>query len=477
MTAPLKEWLLDDNRLLHQFLDFFPEGIIIVNNKNIIKYLNKSYADFLGMDQNAVIGKNVLDLIPTSKMKSVIDTREPHLNEIHTYNNNRRVITHRVPIESDGEIIGAMGLIILKGKEEFDKIRIKFEQLEYKVNQAERIIDQNTHTARYTFDDLLSEDFKIIAVKTMAMKAAQSLSTLLIEGESGTGKELLAHAIHNASPRANGPFIRLNCSAIPSELLESELFGYERGAFTGAKLSGHAGKFELANEGTIFLDEIGDMPLPMQAKILRVLEDGEFTRLGGTVTKKSSFACIAATNKNLEQMVDVKTFRLDLFYRLSAVHLHLPPLRELKKTLKALCIHLLHKKAIKANCDEPVLSDDVMDLFYNYDWPGNVRELSNVLDYFVKMADCINITVADLPKRMLLKTNLPGNDGPSQHNILKARLNSAEKELITNALKDAHYNISRSALLLGFHRTWLYKKIKKYNISLPKKRLNTPLTQ
>jgi transcriptional regulator with PAS, ATPase and Fis domain len=288
---------------------------------------------------------------------------------------------------------------------------------------------------------------------------------VLITGDSGTGKELFAQAIHHGSPRKLYPFVRINCSAIPKDLLESELFGYEKGAFTGAKSEGKPGKFEIANQGTVFLDEIGDLPLVMQPKLLRVVEEKEFERVGGTRIIRSDFRVIAATNQNLEDMLADERFRKDLFYRLNVIPLHIPPLRERKNDIIPLARHFLDQMATEANLAEISLDKDAAAALKKYTWPGNIRELSNVLERALSSieGDCIHLR--DLPFYVCRnRENLPQQN---QSGIdIKGVQASAEKEAIRYALKKTGYNKARAAKLLGIHRTLLYKKMKKLNIAL-----------
>jgi len=285
---------------------------------------------------------------------------------------------------------------------------------------------------------------------------------VLITGESGTGKELFAQAIHQASPRKIQPFVRINCSAIPKDLLESELFGYEKGAFTGAGSKGKPGKFELAHKGTIFLDEIGDMPLEMQPKIMRVLEEKELERIGGNTMIRSDFRLISATNQDLEEMVADDRFRKDLFYRLNVIHLHIPPLRKRKEDIIPLAQHLLKQITFESNRPDITMEEKAEQALIKYDWPGNVRELVNVLERTMSSLEGDVIQVSDLPFYLRHKPENPLETIPS---YLKEEQSKAERKAIIQALKQSSSK-SQAANMLGIHRTLLYKKIKKYKISL-----------
>ena len=284
---------------------------------------------------------------------------------------------------------------------------------------------------------------------------------VLITGESGTGKELFAQAIHNAGNRRLKPFVRINCATIPRDLLESELFGYEKGAFTGASSTGKLGKFELAHQGTILLDEIGDLPREMQPKLLRVLEEKEVERIGGTLPIKSDFRLIAATNQDLGAMISDVRFRKDLFYRLSVIPLHIPPLRERRENVLPIAGSILRQLAQDAVLAEIAIDQQAGRILQQYDWPGSVRELSNVLERTVASLEGAVIFPHHLP--FFLQRQIDALfDGPSTS--IKQVQTKAEIEAICFALKQAQGNKAGAARLLGIHRTLLYKKMRKYGL-------------
>ncbi len=286
---------------------------------------------------------------------------------------------------------------------------------------------------------------------------------MLISGESGTGKELFAQAIHHASPRRPHPFVRINCAAIPRDLLESELFGYDKGAFTGAGPSGKPGKFELAKNGSIFLDEIGDLPIEMQPKLLRAIEDKQFERVGGTRIIQSDFRVIAATNQNLEEMIADGRFRKDLFYRLNVIPLHITPLRQRKGDIVPIAHHLLKSMAREADLVEINMGQEAEKALRNYEWPGNVRELSNVLERVISAMEGNTIHLQNLPFYVYGSRRKSPKSNSSSLKEVSAK---TEKEAIRFALKETNNNKARAAKILGIHRTLLYKKMNKYNISL-----------
>jgi transcriptional regulator with PAS, ATPase and Fis domain len=315
--------------------------------------------------------------------------------------------------------------------------------------------------ARFGIADLLGDSPLIRRARVTAAKVADSFLPVLITGETGTGKEILAQAIHNASAKSGQPFVGVNVSAIPRELLESELFGYEPGAFTGARTQGHRGKFELAENGTVLLDEVGDMPLEMQAKLLRVLQERVVPRLGGARPKPFAARVIASTNRDLEREVAAGRFRLDLLHRLRGVHVELPPLRERGNDLRLLTAHQLRVLARSSGRAAIRVAPRVMEALESYQWPGNVRELVNVLDCEVRMLppeeDVLDL-VPEPIERSLRQSGSPAGADQSM------TLESAEREACIRALNKTDGNVARAARLLGVVKATLYAKMRRYGI-------------
>lgn len=318
--------------------------------------------------------------------------------------------------------------------------------------------------AVYNFEDIIGESKEIKRVISYAKSISSSPSTVLIEGESGTGKELLAQSIHNYGDRREKSFIALNCGAIPKSLIESELFGYEEGAFTGARRGGHAGKFELANGGTLFLDEIGEMPLDMQVNLLRVLQEGYVTRVGGDKIIPVDVRIIAATNKDLKKEVEKGTFRQDLYYRLSVIPIKLPPIRERKGDLPILIKYFLRSKAIKLNKPMPDIKEDIYCNMLEYNWPGNIRELENFIENIVNLKGDSSFILEEDFENIDHKHNFHENNIGLLYSNKIRTLEEIEKEAIINTLNEYNRNMSQSAKALGITRATLYSKLKKYNI-------------
>ncbi len=314
-----------------------------------------------------------------------------------------------------------------------------------------------------SFNDIIGNNDGLKASIQLAKRASESISTVLIQGESGTGKELFARSIHFQGKRGGEPFIAVNCAAIPDNLLESELFGYEEGAFTGALKGGKIGKFEMANKGTVFLDEIGDMPLHLQAKLLRVLQENTVERIGGQAPIPIDVRIIAATNKDLESLVSEGAFREDLYYRLNVIPLHIPPLRERKDDLEMLVDIFLRKSGEMLQKTMIRVSDDVLSAFDQYKWPGNVRELQNTVEFAVNMCESGVVEMQNLPLRFKEKTE--SEDCTNQDLNIK----SLEKRAIQKALNKYGTNkagIEKCIKALGLSRATLYRKIKSYDIGL-----------
>lgn len=317
--------------------------------------------------------------------------------------------------------------------------------------------------AMYSFSDILGDSPEIVRAKQFAKKFAATPRNILLLGESGTGKELFAHAIHNAS-RPEGPFITINCASLPRGLVESEFFGYEAGSFTGADRKGRVGKLEMANGGTLFLDEIGDMPLGFQPILLRVLEDKRVMRIGGNQYIPTNFRVVAATNKNIQELISQNLFREDLFYRLCSLKVLIPSLQDRISDIPMLVRHFIQKQCKEYNLPIPEIEPDVDKVLISYDWPGNIRELQNVIGVALSLAEDGMIKVKDLPTEILI--------GSSEAIIDIGRLESieeAEKLAIQNAMISTEHNVKKAAQILKISRTTLYQKLRKYNISINKR--------
>jgi PAS domain S-box-containing protein len=468
LTAVITE-LEDVKKLkstLESILETLEEGIVVVDKQGIITKMNRAYGNFLGLDPQKVVGKQVVDVIPNTRMHLVAQNGKAEFAKFQQINNNVCVVT-RLPISKDGETIGAVGNVLFEDVKDVKILASKLNklqsELEFYKEEYSRVF-----VGKYTFENIIGNNEKMVWLKNIALKAAKGNSTVLILGESGTGKELFAHSIHNASGRQQGPFIKVNCAALPETLLEAELFGYEEGAFTGARKGGKPGKFELANNGTILLDEIGELPIAMQVKLLRVLQERELERVGGTTTIKLNIRVIAATNRDLEKMIEQNHFRQDLYYRLNVFTLNIPPLRERLDDIPALCEILLKKINRQVEHWVEEISPEALNLLMKYHWPGNVRELENVLERTINLIDDETVILPEHLPPILKKTNsaaLNIEDSSAAFD-LELIVNKAEKQAIKRALDASGGNKTKAAKILGVHRSAFYQKMRKYNMDV-----------
>lgn len=449
---------------LESILESMHEGVVVVDKDGLITMLNKAYSEFLAVDPQAVIGKHVAEVIPNTRMHLVVQEGKAEVTDIQKIQTNTSVVS-RIPIVKDGEIIGAVGNMIFRDVKDLKSLAGKISKLESELEYYKEELFK-VYGGKFTFDSIIGNSDTMKGLKEVAAKAAKGKSTVLILGETGTGKELFAHAVHNASRRRQGPFIKINCAALPENLLEAELFGYEEGAFTGARKGGKPGKFELANGGTIFLDEIGEMTLAMQVKLLRVLQERELERLGGTKPVKLDIRVIAATNRDLENMIQQKQFRQDLYYRLNIFTINIPPLRERTEDILPLCRMLFQKINNQVEHWVEGISPEALAMLMQYNWPGNVRELENVLERAINlMDDEIIITPEHLPPMIKKGNGAKGESGngdpPSDLADIKE---NAERQALVRALAAAGGNKSKAAKILGIHRSGFYQKMQKYNL-------------
>jgi PAS domain S-box-containing protein len=456
--------ILGSEKFLHTMEKIFdPIGvpIILIDKDTRIMMINQIFADYLGFAREEIIGKPVLEVDEFSRFPYVFKSKKPEIAWKHKFKNGRTAIVHRIPVlNQQQEVVYGFGLLLFQDVKEFKDIIEKNKLLESALSYAKEQLVQ-IQGAKYSWENILGTSEKMVRAIYMGRRASLTKSNVLLLGESGTGKELFAHAIHHSSNRVHESFIKVNCAAIPAELLESELFGYMEGAFTGAKKGGKIGKFELANNGTIFLDEIGDMPLAMQAKLLRVLQEKEIERVGGTRTIPIDVRVIAATNKNLEKMVAEGQFREDLFYRLNVMSVDIPPLREREDDAASIAVKLLEKLSAQLGVHVCHISTNAMEHILNYKWPGNVRELENVLERAINLTDTDTIHTVHLPYNI---TSSKKSHRLLKGETLKSILEETEKEMIKKCLEEFDYNKVRVAEILHISRSSLYDKIEKYEL-------------
>ncbi|MDR7857313.1 sigma 54-interacting transcriptional regulator [Tissierella sp.] len=456
--------LLDENEIESSFLlntitEATNDAIVYVNKEGKVEILSKAYANFLGVDREASIGKHVRDVIENTRMDIVVKTGIPEIAQVQEIN-GRKMIATRIPVIVNDKIVGAVGKVLFKDLDDLNSLYMKINKIEKELNLYKDEF-KKANKAKYAIDSIISESRSMEELKELTMMAAKTNSNVLILGESGTGKELFAHAIHNNSRRKDAPFIKVNCGAIPYELIESELFGYEEGSFTGAKKGGKIGKFKAADGGTIFLDEIGELPINMQVKLLRVLQDKEIEKIGSNFSEKVDIRIVAATNKDLDKMVSEGMFRLDLYYRLNVVNIKIPPLRERKEDISILSKHLVNKISKDENIKVDKISDNTLEYLKSYSWPGNVRELENILERAINFLEKETIIK---PKHLPHK--ITGIAGEKRIRSLKLILEEVEKQSIIDSLIISNGNKTNAANILNISRTSLYEKITKYEIDI-----------
>lgn len=458
---------------MYSILNNINEAIHVVNCEGQVVFWNHRAESLFGITAQEVMGKNLAEYMPNDITLDVIQSLNPYHDLMYELRDNVYVVSNAVPVKMPaGDIVGAVCTTV-----DVSKSKMLIEQLE-QANTRVKNLQQHLSTGCGEDKELfytINEETRKVA--NQARRVASTDATVLIQGESGTGKELMANVIYRNSKRPNAPFIAVNCSAIPSTLFESEMFGYEAGSFTGGSKSGKQGKFEMANGGTIFLDEIGELPLDMQAKLLRVIQERKFYRVGGTKPIEVDVRLIAATNRELAQQVKENKFREDLYYRLNVVTLEIPPLRSRQEDLPGLTSRFIKEMECLYQRSIEGIDPSVMELFQAYDWPGNVRQLHNLLERVVILTEDNQITLKSLEEAGVMdllatEDHLGDSKQVSPGQNLDDLILDHQKEVIINALKKCQYNKAETSKLLGIPRSTLYYKLKLLNIDSPQKNQN-----
>ncbi|HAE62120.1 MAG TPA: transcriptional regulator [Eubacteriaceae bacterium] len=437
-----------------------PDAIYTIDSNGIILRFNSMLAKILGVDTSKILGKNLKDLkeggiFPESVALMCLEQKK-EITLTQTLDDNKHVMISSYPMFKDDDVV----FVVTKIRDMTELVEMKNELEQIKRLSSNYYRELKLLRKMTESSDIIAQSDAMKNVIDLAQRVAQVDTTVLISGESGTGKEVIAKIIHGEGKRKDGPFIKINCGAIPENLLESELFGYAEGSFTGASKKGKPGLFEVATGGTLLLDEIGDLPFLLQVKLLRVLQDSEFYRVGDVKATKTDVRVIAATNRNLEEMVKKGLFREDLYYRLNVVQITIPPLRERKSDIIPLIYHFISKFNEKYSFNKNINSDSV-EMLLEYHWPGNVRELENTIENMLVLSPTNSLSSDTIPKSISEKVELAhGHKENAKSNTLGTLVASYEKKIINDALERSK-DMEEAAKFLGVHRTTLLRKLKK----------------
>jgi len=461
-----REWRgFCNESFLASVLEYIHDAVVICYIDGTIVYVNPAYTRDLNVRYENIVGRKIQDIEPESVIYKTLKERKIIVNQpSRLHKLGLDIVTSSAPIYKDGIMVGAVSIFRILS--DIQRLSAELERMSSLKDYLEQQLSSKNNDPR-GFSNIIANDSNMKKVIITAINVAKSDVTIFLRGETGTGKDLLCKAIHHESKRKNGPFIEVNCAAIPEHLLESELFGFEEGSFTGAKKGGKLGKFELADGGTLFLNEIGDMTMSQQAKLLDLIQEKSFTRIGGTKTISADVRIIAATNQNLEKRITENAFRKDLFFRLSVFSIHIPPLRDRKGDIP-LFVQLFLNKYAKRENKSISISNSAMRVLMDYDWPGNVRELQNTIEFavitsngdFIKPDDFMYL----LSRRYSLYDHETSSFETRDQYFLKDEIFSIEKERIIMALKESNNNKSKAIKHLGISRSQFYKKIKKYGV-------------
>jgi PAS domain S-box-containing protein len=443
----------------HLVTDRF-DAMTVVDAQARLVYLSPVHESFFGLQHGEANGRPVREIIENTRLDHVVATGKAEVGQIQRMKGHERVVS-RVPIMRDGKVVGAVGRVMFRGPEQVEALGRRIKALESEVEFYRRAAAA-LRSRSYGLDDLIGDSPAMRRLKSEIIKVAPLEIPILIQGESGTGKELVAQSLHQLSPRRDAALVMINAAALPATLVESELFGYEAGAFTGADRKGRKGKFEQAAGGTIFLDEIGDMPLEVQSKLLRVLQDRMVERIGGDRAREVDFRLVTATNRDLQALVTEGTFRLDLYYRIAPIIIEVPPLRERREDIGQLVGHFLHDVADRHGRPLPEVTDEALNYLTEHPWPGNARQLRHEVERAFVFAENGRITTDILTRYSdarvslpdLMTPRAPARSGPT---TLKEAVDRTEAELVREAMERFKGNKKRVAQELGISRTYLYK--------------------
>ncbi len=464
--------------ILRHFVTNPYEAMTVVDSEGVIRYISPVHERFFNMRHGTAIGLPARDVIENTRLDVVLRTGRAEIGQTQEMRGTTRVVSRTPIFDTSGRTVGAIGQVMFKSPDALNEMSAEISRLRKEVDFYRREFSAAQHQTR-GLDEILGNSQAILKLKEQILKVAPLDVPVLLLGESGVGKDLVAHAIHMLSPRSKSPMVVINAAALPSTLVESELFGYEGGAFTGAERKGRRGKFEQADQGSLFLDEIGDMPLEVQVKLLRTLQDGSFHRIGGDVAKKSDFRLIAASNRDFKGMLAAGVFRIDLFYRISAVTLRLPALHERLEDMALLVQTQLERFAARHGSRPKAVGPGVIAYLQSLPWPGNVRQLQHVVDRAAIFADGDEIQISDIDPTTDTSydpLNLPTASREISREISRAPLRESaantrqstdiqtarsqvEHGMIVQTMQALGGNKKRVAEYLGISRSYLYKKL------------------
>ena len=459
--------------ILAHFITSPFEAITVVDREGILRYMSPVHERFFGLSPGTCVGRHITEVVENTRLHHVAGTGKAEIGSLHEMRGVTRVVTRHPIRNSKGETVGAMGQVMFKGPEQLQALSNELTKLKSEVAYYRRELN-DLKKRSYGLDQMVGNSLAMQQLKQQIVKVAPLDIPVLLTGESGTGKELAAHAIHKLSSRRDASMVMVNAAALPATLVESELFGYEAGSFTGAERKGRRGKIEQADRGTLFFDEVGDMPAEVQVKLLRVLQDGSFQRVGGSELRHSDFRLISASNRNIAGMIADGTFRLDLFYRIGAVTIRLPALRERLEDIPLLAELALNQFAERHGIRPKRLSAEALDFLRSQRWPGNVRQLMHMVERAAIFGEAdvirpvdfglIESEVSEASREVPLGD--PGGEAALERASDRSepmRVSSAvehlEEQLIRQAMARYHGNKKRVATELGISRSYLYKRL------------------
>lgn len=452
------------------------EALTVVDRDGYLRFVSPIHERFFALRRGEAAGKYVTEVIENTRLHEVARTGKAEIGQIQQMRGTSRIVSRMPVLDGEGRVVAAIGQIMFKGPDQLQKLSAEVVRLKSEVTHYRQALSSGL-LHHHGLDRIIGQSSAIRRLKDQISRVAPLNVPVLLVGESGTGKELVAHAIHLLSTRSSESMVMVNAAAIPATLVESELFGYEPGAFTGAERKGRRGKFEQSHNGTLFFDEIGDMPIDMQVKLLRVLQDGSFERVGSDKPRVSDFRLVSASNRDFQAMIDVGHFRLDLFYRVSSVTLHLPPLRDRLDDIELLANQALYDFALRHSARRKSLAPDVVSFLQQQSWPGNVRQLMHTVETAAIFSDSDVITVEDfstvarsgdrpgdpaqsgLPVSSAAQGRAQRIDATPAAATVRDTLNHVEERLISDAMTLYRGNKKRVAEELGISRSYLYKKL------------------